>query len=99
MVTAELPGVPREGINIEVKDNRLCISGERKHEKKEENEKWHRVERSYGRFIRQLVLPEGVETAAIDAGFKEGVLTVSIPKSKKPEAFTVKISDGNEGKL
>jgi HSP20 family protein len=79
-VHAELPGLRKEDINIHVENNTLHISGERSQEKKEENERWHRVERSFGSFRRSFRLPEGVKEDEIKASCKDGVLEVVVPK-------------------
>ena len=80
LIHAELPGVKKEDINIDLEKNLLTISGERKQEKKEDNEKYHRVERSYGKFSRSMSVPEGVTPDQIKAKFDNGVLEVSFPK-------------------
>jgi len=74
-----------------VKDNTLTLSGERKWEKKEENEKIHKIERSYGKFKRSLRLPEGVDQKAIKATFQNGVLELTVPKPE-PKTQTHKIT-------
>mmetsp|Transcript_3980 Transcript_3980/g.5580 ORF Transcript_3980/g.5580 Transcript_3980/m.5580 type:complete len:152 (-) Transcript_3980:13-468(-) len=91
---AELPGVKKEDINIELKDGRLSITGEKKLEKKEENEKFHRVERTYGKFSRTLAVPDGVQADHIKASFTDGVLEVSLPKPepKVPEPKKITIA-------
>src|SRR5690606_20987595 len=76
-VHADLPGIPREGIKVEVNEGVLTLSGERKQEKEETKDKWHRIERSYGKFSRSMTLPENVDPSAIDASYKDGVLVVS----------------------
>jgi len=81
-VHAELPGVAKEDIKVDLKDDVLTISGERRKETKEEdpNKRYTRVESSYGYFERQIPLPEGVDPSQIKAQSKEGVLEVQIPK-------------------
>lgn len=85
LVHAELPGLRKEDININVDNGMLQISGERKAEKKEENERWHRVERSYGSFYRSFRLPEEAVADKITARCDNGVLTVEVPKTARPE--------------
>ena len=92
MVHAELPGLKKEDINISVDKGVLNISGKREFEKKEENDKWHRVERSYGSFHRSFRLPENVKESDIAAVCNDGVLTVTIPKDKKPEPSVRRIT-------
>mmetsp|Transcript_3890 Transcript_3890/g.5449 ORF Transcript_3890/g.5449 Transcript_3890/m.5449 type:complete len:152 (-) Transcript_3890:54-509(-) len=83
---AELPGVKKEDISIELKDGVLSITGEKKFEKKEENEKFHRVERSYGKFSRSLAVPDGLQADQIKATFTDGVLELVLPKPEPPKA-------------
>ena len=92
---ADLPGVKKEEVKVEVEDgNVLVISGERSKEKEDKNDKWHRVERSSGKFLRRFRLPEDAKTDQVNAGLENGVLTVSVPKAevKKPEVKTIEIS-------
>jgi HSP20 family protein len=88
LITADLPDVPKEDATVMVKDGVLTISGERKREKTEEDKKkkYHRVERSYGKYQRSFRIPENVDPAAIEANFKDGVLTVRMPKGALPES-------------
>ena len=86
LVKADLAGMKPEDIKIEVKNNVLTVSGERKLEKKEEGENgYRRIEREYGSFTRSFTLPETAEGDSIDASYTDGVLTVSIPKRAEPE--------------
>eukprot|EP01027_Heterolobosea_sp_BB2_P022382 GEZU01032947.1.p2 GENE.GEZU01032947.1~~GEZU01032947.1.p2 ORF type:complete len:176 (+),score=74.73 GEZU01032947.1:468-995(+) len=80
MINCELPGLNKENINIDVDNDMLTISGEKKEERKEENERIHRVERRYGKFSRSLRLPKGVDPNSIQANFENGVLRVVVPK-------------------
>ena len=82
-IRAELPGVSESDVNISVTDNRLTVKGEKLQESETQDKSYHRVERRYGNFQRSFTLPRNVETTNIKAGFKDGVLTLSIPK---PEA-------------
>ncbi len=79
VVTAELPGIEKNDVNVEVTDDALIIEGERKQEHKEERGGFHRSERSYGRFYRAIALPEGVKADNAKAHFNNGVLEVTIP--------------------
>jgi len=85
VLCAELPGVPRDQINIEVDNGVLTISGEKQQEKKEESERYHRIERSYGQFSRSMSLPEGVTADQIQATYNHGLLEVTLPKIQKKE--------------
>jgi len=92
VVTVELPGAKREDVHLEIQDNVVSIRGEKKSEREEKNEKRHYVERSYGSFTRSFSLPANADAARIHAGFREGVLTVEIPKSEvaKPKVIDIK---------
>jgi len=79
VLTAELPGLSRENIDIQAEDNRIIIRGERASQA--ECEQYHRVERRHGRFSRAFTLPESIEVDAISADLKDGILTVTIPKA------------------
>lgn len=78
-VTAELPGLKKEEVKVELTDTALIIEGERKVEHKEEKEGYHHVERSYGKFYRSIPLPEGAKADLTKAELTEGVLKVTIP--------------------
>ena len=94
LVKAELPEVKKEEIKINVHDDVLTISGERKYEKEEKGKKYHRVERAYGSFMRSFTLPEDADGSKISAEFKDGLLKVHLPKSEKakPKAVEIKIA-------
>jgi HSP20 family protein len=93
LVKADLPEMKKEGIKVTVENGVLSISGERKTEKEEKKKKFHRVERSYGTFLRTFTLPEDTDSAKIAAEFKDGVLKVHLPKSpaSKPKPVEVKV--------
>lgn len=86
---ADLPGVKNEDVDIHVEGSRLTIRGKREAEKREDNETYHAFERSFGAFTRSFLLPDPVAAEHVHAELKEGVLTLSIPKS--PEARPQKI--------
>ncbi len=91
LVKAELPELKKEEVKVTVENGELTISGERKFEKEEKDKKYHRIERSYGSFSRSFFLPEGVNGEKIAADFKEGVLTVHLPKEVQMKPKTVEI--------
>jgi HSP20 family protein len=80
VLRADLPGVKQEDLEIEVQDNLLTISGERRARHEEDKRGYRRIERSFGSFSRSLALPEGTDPDSVDASFAEGVLEVTIPK-------------------
>lgn len=82
MVKADLPGLTKDDVKVELTDDALTISGERKEEKEEKHEGFYRTERHYGRFFRQIPLPEGAKTDKANAVFTNGVLEVKIPVAK-----------------
>jgi HSP20 family protein len=82
LVSAELPGLKKEDIKVEVTPEALVLEGERKHEKEEKKEGFYHSERSYGHFYRSIPLPEGAELDKAAAEFTNGVLEVSIPIPK-----------------
>ena len=91
-IKAELPEVKKEEIKVSVDNGVLRIEGERKHEKEEKGKKWHRVERSYGSFSRSFTLPSNAVADRVKAEFKDGVLTIEVPKAEeaKPKAITIR---------
>ncbi|XP_037438047.1 16.9 kDa class I heat shock protein 1-like [Triticum dicoccoides] len=95
VLKADLPGVKKEEVKVEVEDgNVLVVSGERTKEKEDKNDKWHRVERSSGKFVRRFRLPEDAKVEEVKAGLENGVLTVTVPKAevKKPEVKAIEIT-------
>lgn len=90
-VEVDLPGVKKEDISIDVNDNVLSISGERKTKKEDKEDDYYKVESSYGKFERSFTLPENVDTENIQAESKDGVLEVVIPKIEKAEKKPKKI--------
>jgi HSP20 family protein len=96
VLRADLPGVREEDINVELEDNVLTISGERRAEHEERREGYYRVERASGRFSRSLTLPEGIDPESIEAQFENGVLTVRIPKPEERRPRRVAISVGDK---
>ena len=95
LLKADLPGLSEDDVTIEVRDNTLRISGERRAEHESTARGFHRVERSYGRFSRSLTLPEGVDGDAISATFDKGVLEVRVPKPEERKPRRIEIQAGN----
>jgi len=93
LIKAELPEVKKEDVKVTVEDGVLTLQGERRQEKEEKGRKYHRVERSYGSFVRSFTLPESVDESGVKAEFKDGVLNLHLPKTEKvkPKAIEVKV--------
>ena len=94
LIKAELPEVRKEDVKVTVENGVLTLQGERRQEKEEKGKRYHRVERAYGSFMRSFTLPEDADGSKINAEYKEGVLTIHLPKSEKakPKAIEVKVS-------
>ena len=90
-VKAEIPGCKAEDVDISVQGNTLTISGEKKHEEEKKEKGYYYAERSYGSFRRDLTLGSEVDASKIDAACKDGVLTITLPKSEKAKAVKVKV--------
>ena len=85
VVRADLPGVNKDDVHVEVENGVLTISGERRNERNEERDGFYRSERSYGQFFRAIPLPDGVRADQCEAKFNEGVLEISLPIPKQEE--------------
>lgn len=97
-VHLEMPGMKSEEIDIDLESNILTISGEKRQERSETDEKntWHLSERRYGKFSRSFVLPRDVNADAISATFEDGVLRVVIPKSERARRRRIEVGRGGE---
>ena len=91
LIKADLPEVKREDVKVSVEDGILAVEGERKMDKEEAGKKFHRVERSYGRFIRRMAVPTDVDQNKVAADFKDGVLNIHLPKSPAVKPRTVDV--------
>jgi len=98
VLRADLPGVAESDVDVELEDNVLTVSGERRSEREERREGYRRVERASGRFSRTLTLPEGIDPEGIDASFERGVLEVRIPKpaERKPHRVAIKVGGDSQ---
>ena len=94
VLKADLPGISKEDIKVSVENGLLTIEGERKSESEHKDKQIHRLERSYGRFVRSLNLGTSVDNSKIRANYKDGVLQLTVPKSEaaKPKAIDIQIS-------
>jgi HSP20 family protein len=89
----DLPGISKNDLKISYSDGQLNISGERKQEKEDKDSKYHRLERSYGKYFRSFTLPAIIQEDRIDAEFKDGQLTITVPKAEeaKPKELEIKV--------
>jgi HSP20 family protein len=94
LVEVELPGLTKDDVKITMENNILTIKGEKKSEQEEKRGSYHRTERVYGSFLRSFTLPSSVKSEKIEAHYKNGVLTITLPKVEeaKPKAIEVKVS-------
>ncbi|MDT8318364.1 MAG: Hsp20/alpha crystallin family protein [bacterium] len=92
VIKAEIPGIDKKDVSINIKDNRLTLKGERKFEKDVQEESYHRMECSYGTFQRTFTLPTTVDQDKISANFKNGMIEVTLPKKEetKPKQIEIK---------
>ncbi|MDX2051616.1 MAG: Hsp20/alpha crystallin family protein [Polyangiaceae bacterium] len=92
-IKAELPDVKKEDVKVSVDGAVLRIEGERRQEKEEKGKKYHRIERSFGSFLRTFTVPDNVDDTKVQAEFKDGILHVHLPKSEKakPKSIEVKV--------
>ena len=95
VVKADVPGIKFEDIDVKIENGTLTLRGERKAEKISDKGGWHRMERSYGSFVRYFTLPDTVDAEHVKAGYEAGVLTITLPKKEiaKPRAIKVQISN------
>jgi len=91
VVKAEIPEMKKEDIKINVHDDVLTVSGERRYEKDEKGKKFHRVERAYGSFMRSFALPEDADGSKISAEYKDGMLKVHLPKSEQAQKKAIEV--------
>ncbi len=93
VLKADMPGMKRDDIDIQVENNLLTISGERQFEADERREDYHRIERAYGKFMRTFTLSTRVKADTITANYKDGILTVLIPKAEESKPKKIAIKD------
>ena len=93
IVTAEIPGMTKEDIKVSVHNDVLTISGERKRENEKKEKMFHRIERCYGKFNRSFALPKTVNEEKIEAVFKDGILTLTIPKTEVKKSKDIEFKE------
>ena len=91
MVKAELPGMDKENIEVNLTDHTLTIKGEKKKEDEVKEENYYRCERSYGSFLRTVELPKDVHADKVKASFKNGILEVRMPKTEEAKSKEIKV--------
>lgn len=91
----EVPGIRQEDLDVRLENQTLTIKGERKLEKEQKEENFHRIERRYGSFSRTFTLPQTVDTSAPKASYEHGVLTISLPKKEAAKPRQVKVEIGS----
>jgi HSP20 family protein len=92
LIKAEIPGINKEDVKVTLQDGMLTIQGERKMEKEEKDKKFHRIERSYGSFMRSFRVPDDADASAVKAEFKDGMLNVTLNKSAKAKTKAINVS-------
>jgi len=95
-IRADLPGLKREDVTVDITDNDVTIQGERKHEKEEEREGYYRSERGYGSFCRVIPLPEGAISEQAKANFKDGVLEITMPAPPASKGRRLEIAEAKK---
>jgi HSP20 family protein len=94
LITAELPDVKKEDIKVSIENDVLTLRGERKQEKEENGKRFHRIERSYGTFMRSFALPDNVDGSTVKADVKDGILEVQLAKTAREKPKTVEVKVG-----
>ena len=93
LLKADLPGVEMKNIDIQVENSTLTLKGQREFQNEAKQGGYHRIERSYGRFMRSFAVPNSVDTEKVSADYKDGVLTVALPKKEAAKARQVKVEE------
>jgi HSP20 family protein len=91
LVKGEIPGVKKDDVKVTVQNGMLTIQGERKQEKEEKGKKFHRVECSYGSFVRSFRVPDDADESKVKAEFKDGMINVTLPKSEKAKSKAISV--------
>jgi len=91
LLQVELPGVKQEDIQVSIEDDTLTLKGERKRETEAKEDQYHRVERSYGRFERNILLPSVVDSGRVKATYRDGVLEIQLPKKEEAKPKEIKV--------
>src|SRR5947209_9779763 len=94
MLKLEIPGINEEDLDVQVENNTLTVKGERKFEKEEKEENFHRIERRYGSFTRSFTLPNTIDTDSVNANYENGVLKVELAKREEAKPKQIKVGIG-----
>jgi len=97
MLKLEIPGINEEDLDVQVENNTLTVKGERKFEKEEKEENFHRIERRYGSFQRTFRLPNTVNTDSVEADYDKGVLKITLGKRAEAKPKQIKVGAGSKG--
>jgi len=92
VVKAEVPGIDPRDVEVRVEGNTLFLKGQRKFENETNEENYHRIERAYGSFVRSFSLPSSIDTGKVEANYKDGLLTLTMPKREEAKPRTIKIN-------
>jgi len=92
IIRAEMPGMFKDDVKISIQENVLTLKGEKKQEKEEKDKNYHRIERSYGSFCRSFQLPTSIKSDKVEASYKDGVLSVTLPKTEEVKPKEIPIS-------
>lgn len=92
LIKGEIPGVKKENVSVTIQDGMLTIQGERKQEKEEKGKKFHRIECSYGSFMRSFRIPDDADESKAKAEFKDGMINITLPKSEKSKSKAINVA-------
>ena len=92
LVTAEIPGMSKEEVKIDIRNNTLTLSGEKKQEKEIKEKNYYRLERRYGSFQRSFVIPAEIDRDKVKASYKDGILSITLPKTKEGQTKKIDVS-------
>jgi len=98
VISGEIPGIDPKDLDVTLTDGILSIKGEKKQESEEKEENYHRIERHYGSFQRSFRLPENINREELDANYKDGILRLTLPKSKESEVKKIEVKEKKSSK-
>jgi len=98
VISGEIPGIDPKDLDVTLTDGILSIKGEKKQESEEKEENYHRIERHYGSFQRSFRLPENIRREELDANYKDGILRLTLPKSKESEVKKIEVKEKKSSK-